>query len=267
MHEINSNDLRFLQFESLPADHVAHGVFSRHGGVSGSPWDSLNVGSTVGDQQAAVAENRRRLFQALGRPVESRFDLWQVHAARIVQADEPHLGPPYPAADGVITDSAEVTLWMRFADCVPILIYDPVRPAVGMAHAGWKGTTRQVASALVRRMQDRFGSDPTELRAGIGPSVAGHHYPVGEDVVDALRAGWRDGADPFLSWEGGVAHLDLPAANAHLLRMAGITHIEQAGICTVCSVSDWYSHRGENGKTGRFGAAIAIRAEPGDGRD
>ncbi|MGA9532765.1 MAG: peptidoglycan editing factor PgeF [Anaerolineales bacterium] len=264
MVEIESNGLHYLQFELLPADRVAHGVFTRSGGVSQPPWTSLNVGSTVGDDPQAVNENRRRLFQALGRSPESSFDLWQVHAARVVRASEPRHGPPYPKADGVVTDSTDVTLWMRFADCVPILIYDPVRPAVGMAHAGWKGTVRQVVSALIHRMQVDFGSEPSDLRAAIGPAVAGHHYPVGADVVDALHGQWGDDAAPFLRWEEGTAHLDLAGANTHLLREAGVADIERADICTMCNLSDWFSHRGEHGQTGRFGAAIALRADAGE---
>lgn len=266
MREIESNGLRYLQFETLPPEQVIHGVFTRRGGVSAPPWDSLNVGSTVGDRSEAVSENRRRMFQALDLPLTSRFDLWQVHAARIVLADQPRQGPPYPKADGVITDSDEVTLWMRFADCVPILILDPVRPAVGMAHAGWKGTVLKVASALIGKMQATYGSTPSELKAAIGPAVAGHHYPVGVEVVEALHRQWEQAADEFVRWEAGKPHLDLPAANAHLLRQAGVEQVERAEICTVCDKLDWYSHRGENGQTGRFGAAIALRADGSEGR-
>lgn len=258
MRTIESGGLRYLQFDSLPPGELAHGVFTRHGGVSDPPWHSLNVGSTVGDQPAQVAENRRRMFSALGRTVESSFDLWQVHANRVVRVTSPSHGRPYPRADAAITDVPTVTLWMRYADCVPILIYDPDRPAVGIAHAGWKGTVLKVATAMIDSMRDAFGSVPSQLRAAIGPAIGRHHYPVGDEVVEALHSGWGSDADAFVQWDAGKAHLDLAASNAYLLRSAGVEHIERAEICTACATDDWYSHRAEGGETGRFGALIGL---------
>jgi YfiH family protein len=259
MRRLQHEGLQFLQFESIPSSQVIHGLFTRRGGTSKPPWDSLNVGSTVGDDPGAVAANRGRMFAALGRSSESRFDLWQVHQADIELATEPRHGSEPPRADGVITESPEVVLWMRFADCVPIVVVDPHRPAVGMAHAGWQGTAKRVAYALVQRMHHAFGSTPDELIAGIGPAIGQHHYPVGDDVLSAFESGWRRVPGSCFEWHDDVAHLDLAAANEHLLRAAGVQRIEQAEICTACHLDDWYSHRGERGRTGRFGAAIGLR--------
>lgn len=263
MRAIERDGLHYLQFDSLPSDRVAHGIFTRRGGTSDPPWDSLNVGSTVGDDPARVAENRRRMFAALDRKVDSGFDLWQVHAARVIQVSSPRHGVPYPRADAAITDVPTVTLWMRFADCVPILIYDPDRPAVGIAHAGWKGTVLMVAKALVDEFRTAYASAPERLRAAIGPAIGQHHYPVGEDVIDALYGSWGRDGDRFLMWDADGAHLDLPAANAHLLRESGLEQIERADICTACELTDWYSHRAEDAQTGRFGAMIALTERTG----
>ena len=250
--------LRVFRFESLASPGIVHGVFTRRGGVSPTPWSSLNLGAMVGDDLARVRENRRLALEALGRTSESVFDVWQVHSAEVILAAAPRGDAPPQQADAILTDRAEVTLMMRFADCVPILLHDPVRPAVGMVHAGWLGTVRQVAREAVMRMQDRFGTHPQDLRVGIGPSIAAHHYPVGPEVVDAFRGSFGDAAEAHLAAGPGGTHLDLWSANEQLLREQGVEQIEIAGLCSACEIADWYSHRAEHGRTGRFGALIGL---------
>ncbi len=148
------NGLRYFQFDSL---NVRHAVFSRHGGVSAEPWNSLNVGGTVGDNIEHVRKNRLLSFDALGCNADSMFDVWQVHSADVVHADAPHPADfEYQKADIILTDKPEVTLYMRFADCVPILMHDPVKHVVGVSHAGWLGTVRDVAGATIRSMQEKY---------------------------------------------------------------------------------------------------------------
>lgn len=251
--------LRLLQFDSFSHDKVVHGVFTRHGGVSEGQWASLNLGGNIGDEADRVAENRRRALQVLERPPASTYDIWQIHSAEILTADQPHHGPPYPQADGLITANPAVTLLLRFADCVPILLYDPRAPAVGLVHAGWKGTVKQTTARAVEAMGESFGSRPQDLRCAIGPAIAEHHYPVGPEVVTAFQQSFGEGASRFLSSQNGATHLALPEANAELLRRAGVEAIEMESICTACDTDNWYSHRGEDGRTGRFGAIIALR--------
>src|SRR5512134_1671481 len=151
MSFIQHNGIRYFQFETLQPRHA---LFTRHGGVSPEPWGSLNVGGTVGDDLARVRENRVLSFQALGCEPESMFDVWQVHSADVVCARSPRpLDESYRQADIILTDSPDVTLFMRFADCVPILVYDPRRGVVGLAHAGWKGTVEDVAKSMVNAMR------------------------------------------------------------------------------------------------------------------
>lgn len=255
--------LRFLQLESLSAAEVDHGIFTRRGGVSQGPWASLNVGLTVGDEQERVLENRRRLLRGLGRSPGSTYDVWQVHSAEIHHALEPRHGPPYPKADGIVTANPQVTLFLRFADCLPILLYDPDQPAIGLVHAGWKGTVRGAAKAGVEAMTKSFGSRPERILACLGPCIQQHHYPVGSEVVTALRASLGEAAEAHLEANNGQVHLDLRSANAWLLRSAGVHQIEASELCTACDLRDWYSHRGEGERTGRFGAAIGLRAADG----
>lgn len=250
------NGLRFFQFDSL---HIRHAVFTRQGGVSPEPWDSLNVGGTVGDEIERVRKNRMLSFEALGCTPESIFDVWQVHSADAVCADAPRTpDEPYQKADIILTDRPEVTLFMRFADCVPILVHDTVRGVIGIAHAGWLGTVRDVAGALVGTLHGKYGSQPSDLIACIGPSIGPDHYEVGEDVIAQVRQTFGADSDRVIqSWNAGI-HFDLWKANQYLLERAGVARIELARLCTACHTDDWYSHRAEKGKTGRFGALISL---------
>ncbi len=252
------NGLRYYQFEIFP-EEVIQAVFTRQGGVSPRPWDSLNVGGAIGDDISHVRENRIRSFKALGRIPESIHDVWQVHSADVVYADGPRpLDTPYQKADILVTDNPQVTLFMRFADCTPILLYDPRKKVVGIIHAGWLGTVRGAARVAVQAMQARYGSDPVDVLAAIGPAIGPDHYEVGEDVITKVRQAFGAEAGSLLKTHGESVHFDLWEANRAQLAEAGVKQIEIAGICTACHPADWYSHRGEKGRTGRFGALIAL---------
>ncbi len=252
--------LRFFQFESLKHPNLDHAILTRHGGESPAPWNSLNYGRTVGDADARVTENIGRGLGATGSSLDQMFDVWQVHSTTVVRADDPNLAGSQLKADAIITDQPGVTLMMRFADCVPIMIYDPQHRAAGIAHAGWMGTVRGMATELVRSMQTEFASKPDELLAGIGPSIGPDHYPVGEEVVVQFEAAYGNSARKHLQSVNGAVHMDLWSANEAQLRAAGVKSIEVSEICTACNLQDWYSHRGENGATGRFGAHLGIRS-------
>jgi YfiH family protein len=247
--------LRYFTFASLDAAGAGQAVLTRRGGTSRAPFTSLNLGSSVGDDPDAVAENRRRALAAFGRTPSSIPELHQVHSNRIVRAgDGDALSPAQ--ADGVVTDSPEFTLSMRFADCVPILLFDPVRRAIGMAHAGWKGTAAKAAAAAVEALQAHFDSRPADILAGIGPCIGPDHYAIGTDVAESIRSSFGPAAENFFSRKETELRLDLPAANEYALREAGVERIERAGICTACHTEDWFSHRAERGRTGRFGALM-----------
>ncbi len=248
--------LRYYTFDSLSAAGVLHGIFTRRGGVSPAPWHSLNLGSLVGDDLACVAENRRRAAIALGRDPASVADVWQVHGCEVVCAIAPRpLETPPQKADVLLTDRSQLTLLMRFADCTPILLYDPRQRVVGMVHAGWQGTVQRAAAAAVDAMQSHYACHPEDILAAIGPSIGVDHYPVGEQVIEAAqRAFGRQASALFQD-----SHFDLWAANRLVLEESGVRQIEIAALCTACHPEDWYSHRGEAGRTGRFAALIALQ--------
>lgn len=256
---VESESLRLFTFRSLAGCGVAQAVFTRRGGVSQTPWASLNVGSTVGDHPAHVLENRHRAFHSMGRAPDSLYDVWQVHGREVVCVDKPRpADAPHIKADTILTDRRDVTLFMRFADCVPILLADPVRRVVGLVHAGWQGTVKRAAQAAVEAMQTRYGSNPADIRACIGPSIGPDHYEIGPDVAAQVRTSFNGQAERLLLKHNGRVHLDLWTANRLTLQEAGVLQIEVSEICTACHTEDWYSHRREHGRTGRFGVLLAL---------
>jgi len=254
---IHQNGLRYFHFDTI---HARHAIFTRHGGVSPEPWSSLNVGGTVGDDLSRVKENRLRCFHALGRAPESIFDVWQVHSADVVCARAPRPdGESLRQADIILTDTYEVTLYMRFADCVPILLHDRRNGIIGIAHAGWMGTLRDVATAAIDAMRRQYGSNPADIIAGIGPSIGPDHYEIGADVILQVMQKFADESESVLKSHNGKIHFDLWKTNQLLLERAGVGQIEVAGICTACHTDDWFSHRAEKGRTGRFGALLSLQ--------
>jgi polyphenol oxidase len=256
--------IRYFEFESLMQAGAFNAVVTRQGGVSPSPWSSLNVGGTVGDDPNRVSENRSRLFHALDISTSSVFDVWQVHGVQVVctntarPQDEMH-----QKADAILTDNLNVTLFMRFADCVPIFLFDPVKNVIGLVHAGWQGTVKGVINHTVAVMESRYDSKTNDIMAGIGPSIGPDHYEVGEDVALQVRRAFGGECEKLLCYDHSLngqtlIKFDLWQANRYLLQQAGLQIIEIAGICTACHLKDWYSHRAEKGATGRFGAIISL---------
>lgn len=261
MSFVERNGIRYFSFDSFAEESLLNAVFTRRGGASPQPWASLNLGGTVGDARERVVENRRRMFEAVGLPVESLYDAWQVHGDRVMVIDEPRpLMHEHEQADALITAKDGVTLFMRFADCVPIFLYDPVMRVAGIAHAGWMGSVKKIGLKTVQEMTRTFGCKPGDVMAGIGPSIGPEEYEVGENVIEAIREAFPQDVDELLiKKQNGSVHLDLWTANRLTLVEAGVRQIEIAGISTAANTNDWYSHRAENGKTGRMGALIALQ--------
>ena len=250
----------YYQFEQL-GNGLTQAVFTRQGGCSPDPWNTLNLGGTVGDDPARVRENRNRALLALERSSESIYDVWQVHGVNVAIAEAPRIpDAPHLQADTILTNIPGITLLMRFADCVPILLHDPVHKVAGMVHAGWMGTVLGTVRVAVEAMQTHFGSNPGDILAGIGPSIGPDHYEIGPDVVTQVRQAFGQSATTLLSGHTGATHFDLWSANRLTLEIAGVRQIELSGLCTACHTADWYSHRAERGRTGRFGAIIALNS-------
>ncbi len=260
MHRVSKNGLDSFQFDDPVFNNCIHGIFTRKGGVSRGQWTSLNQGSNMGDDRDNVYENRARTFNFYDRKVESIFDVWQVHSTDVVCAEQPRdLNEPHQKADAIFTNNPHITLFMRFADCVPIMVYDPVKTVVGLIHAGWKGTVNNIVGESINAIAKRYDVDPGTVHVGIGPSIGPDHYAVGEEVVLQVRKNFGDASRSLLTTVGSYTHFDLWQANHFWLEQAGVRSIETARICTACHLEDWFSHRAEKGLTGRFGAMIALK--------
>lgn len=258
---------------TAPNISAPHGFSTRSGGVSlgvyampetqagneaGGPntgglnMDEREVGG-VQDSPEAVQENRRRLLAALGGGWQLSL-LDQVHGTQVltVGAGQARQHAPLPQADAQVSSESGVLLGIMTADCFPVLLHDPVAGVVGAAHAGWRGTAGHIAARAVAAMQ-ALGADPERIQAAIGVGICAAQYPVGEAVVQALQDA---GLGEYV--QGG--HADLSAANAQVLRQAGVSqaHIWQAGGCS--TQPEFYSYRRDAGRTGRMLAVIGLRA-------
>jgi hypothetical protein len=254
---VHKNSIIYYQFESLAgSDGLEHAVFTRHGGVSSPPFHSLNLGGGVGDDPAAVEANRAAVFRAVNVPPEQVVTGYQVHSATVACVGREDGGRVLPETDGLLTREP-VALLSRFADCVPILLYDPSQRAAGLVHAGWRGTATQIAAIAVRSMAVQFGSRAQDILACIGPSIGPCCYSVREDFVEAICGAWPE-ARGFLYAENGTTRADLWAMNRQQLWDAGVRQIEVSQMCTACHRDEFFSHRGDGGRTGRFAVMLRL---------
>ncbi len=261
MRFLEKQGIRYFQFNSLRNYSLNHGIVTRHGGISPAPWNSLNIGSTVGDDPRLVRENLTRLFRAANIKAESVFDVWQVHGNTVLCTDKAReKSVEHQKADGSLTNKRGVTLLMRFADCTPILLFDPVKKVIGMVHAGWLGTVRQIPCAAIEKMVSCYNSSPKDIIACIGPSIGPEDYEVGKEVIDQVRRSFGEDSKELLRYGKDEDHafFNMWHANEISLRASGVKQIEIAGISTYSNTNDWYSHRREMGKTGRFAAFITL---------
>ena len=257
MRRVERDGLAWYEFDG-PDSHFKHALITRMGGVSAAPFASLNLGSTVGDAPAAVAENHRRLFSALNVTPECVVSPHQVHGRNVAQVHLADGGTVIPETDALITNVPGVVLLLRFADCTPVLLYDPVQQAVGLAHGGWRGVAGGIVPATVQAMHTAFGSDVRDLWVGVGPAIGPDHYEVGAEVVAAIAATLPPGTNIARRHHARWL-LDLPTAIEAQLTALGVQHSAQSGLCTACHTDEWYSHRREKGHTGRFGVLVSLR--------
>jgi len=259
MQRFQASDLPFFRFTTFIGNGAdQHAVFTREGGVSPAPFDSLNLSVSVPDQKSNVYANRRRAYGIYGRDTDTVVHAHLVHGATVARVTQADNGTWLRHVDGLITDDVGCALTMNFADCAPILLYDPDRHAAGLGHAGWQGAVKDLPGAMVRAMQREFGSNPAALLAAVGPCIGPCCYEVGEPVISAVHATFDEPASLLVDNGGPRPHFDLPRANRRTLEAAGVRHVEVAPLCTACRTDLFYSHRAERGRTGRFGAIMML---------
>ncbi len=255
--------LPLLRPAGFDPDRVVAAFSTRRGGVSAPPFASLNLSRSGGDDPGAVAENLLRLCRACDLahcpPVVQR----QVHGRSVTRiggdGGVDRRAAPEREGDALITDRPRVALAIQTADCVPILLWDPQRPAIAAVHAGWRGTAVDVVGAAIAAMREQLGTDPAALHAALGPAIGGARFEVGPEVVEAL--GERLDVDEFLiPVDGPRPHVDLRRANAALLRRAGVPGeaIETVGGCTHDD-PELFSYRRDGPRSGRQMGVVQLR--------
>ncbi|MCB0134996.1 MAG: peptidoglycan editing factor PgeF [Caldilineaceae bacterium] len=252
----HANGVITYTFDALAGLPVRAHVSTRHGGVSPEPWRSLNFSVLRGDTPERVRENRQRLAAALNLDAAAFVHCRQVHGTGIAKVDGSNAGQVMDGSDGLITDTPGLPLSLVFADCVPLLLYDPIHHALGVCHAGWRGTVNGAASATLWAMEAAYDTDPARVQVGIGPSIGPQSYEVGPEVA-ALAALHLPDPDATLDYANGAdanPFFDLWRANAQLFAAAGVPadRIEVAGIDTAQNTTDFFSHRAERGRCGLF---------------
>lgn len=258
--------LRLPFFEGLP---ILHAFSTRKGGVSDPPYHTLNLGLSVLDDPAAVHTNRRRFFGALGLDPSHVVRIRQVHGNDVLVVDQALAGNErFPrlllddnySYDAMVTDIPGLGLTISTADCHPIFVVDPHRPAVGAVHAGWRSSVRHIVGQALKKMGEVYGTDPADCFATLGPGIRGCCYQVDEPVIAPLRRavrGWQSCVKP--AGEGRWM-LDLAHLNIGLLHEVGLRRdrIFDTGLCTACRNDLFYSYRAEKPITGRMMSLITL---------
>jgi YfiH family protein len=269
-----AGDLRLLTWAALDASGADAVVTARSGGVSSGPYESLNLSLSVGDDPGFVRENRRRLAAAFGVTSGDFVFARQVHGAGVrVVADADRgsgassLDDALDGADALVTTSPGVVLAILTADCVPIVLHDPVAGVLACVHAGWRGTVAGVTAAALAAMQ-RLGARPSDVTAGIGPAIGADRYQVGPDVHEAVTRAFGPAAAGFIRPDPSAPGrwlLDLWAANRHALSQAGVPgpRIHTTDIPTGPDPGHFFSDRTAR-PCGRL--ALVARLRPGGAR-
>jgi len=259
MHPPNPIELKFVRqkvsyflFPRLSlCRNLIHGIFTRHGGVSNPPYDTLNVSYTVGDRPEKVTENIREIQKVIKAEDVAHVNQSHGDDILVLGKNEFRKYEEVPFADAMITDVPRAALLVKQADCQGTIIYDPDRHVVAIVHCGWRGNVQNILGSVVVRMKEDFGCKESDLLAAIGPSLG----PCCAEFVgyESLFPGMFE---RFMVREN---HFDLWAVSCWQLRRAGLRkdNIEVAGICTRCRTDLFYSYRGE-GKTGRFGTVAML---------
>ncbi len=248
------------------AGGVAHGFSTREGGVSEGIYASLNLGPNRGDEREHVLKNYRRFTAAIGAKAEGLVCAHQVHGdtVRCVTTADRGKGLERPwdfEADGLITDVPGLCLAVLTADCLPILLYDPVRRVAGAVHAGWRGTAMGIAGRAVEKMTESYGCRPEHILAALGPGISQCCFETDEDVPNAMTEAMGTCALRHIQVrDNGKFHVDLKGMNALRLEKAGVKaeHIAVSEVCTFCRHERFWSHRYTRGQRGSQAALIQL---------
>jgi len=270
-------DLKFLSIPLFEkGKNLIHAFTTRWGGASKGCYASLNMAFHVGDSPRRVLANRGKVCRSLDIDPGALVAAQQVHGDKIRVVTSANRGcgavserDAIRGVDALVTGEPGVPLSAYFADCVALFFFDPVKQVIALAHAGWRGTVLRIGEKTVRCMCDKFGSEPSDILAGVGPAIGPCCYDVDRRVVDALRESFTYWEDLIRVKESSVKrqpeekwYFNLWEANRRTLLDAGLMpeHIAVAGLCTACRPDMFFSYRREGGLTGRMAAIMMLRA-------
>jgi YfiH family protein len=262
------NNIPLYHFKNLSEySNIKHFITSKNGGISTGNYDSFNMGYGTDDLQEHVFENRKLLASAIGIEIGQFVFPRQTHTnnAEIVTITDKGKGvftkeDAIPVTDALITDQTGICIMIQVADCVPVLLFDPHKKVIAAIHAGWRGTATNIVGITIEKMQSEFGCLPSDIIAGIGPSIGPCCYEVGFEVSAQFEElipnekviDYKPNKKPVLNlWH----------TNKNLLTSAGIRpeNIEISDFCTLCNHETFYSSRYFQGDTGRFTAGIMLQ--------
>ncbi len=266
----HGGDVPYLTVPSFQAqDSVIHGFSTRLGGVSTGDFSSMNVSFTRGDDPHSVVENYKRLGNAIGFDPHNIVASSQTHTTniKVVGCEDCGKGfdqvKDYNDIDGLITNIPHIVLTTFYADCVPLLLLDPVKKVIGAAHSGWRGTVNKIGTKVVDKMVEVYGCNAKNIIVAIGPSICQDCYEVSQEVIDLFKKSytpelWQSLFYPTIP---GKYQLNLWEACRQNFLEAGISseHISMPDICTCCNPELLYSHRVMGEKRGNFAAFIRLK--------
>lgn len=264
---VTQGDLTYITFPSLNLPGVQAAFSTRMGGISRGRYAQMNLSLTNGDNPESVKQNYRILLKPLGLEPERAVLSHQTHTANLKIVTEEDIGKglfkprDFENIDGLITNLERVPLITQYADCVPLLFFDPEKRVVAASHAGWRGTVQQIGAKTVQKMQKAFGCQPQDIRAAIGPSIMACCYEVDQPVYKAICALNCVKPEEVLT-PVDATHwmLNLQQTNAAILKHAGILekHLTISDLCTCCHSNYLHSHRATGGNRGNLAAVIAL---------
>ena len=252
---------------------MVHGFSTRKGGVSGPPWDTLNLGVGRGDRMENILENYRRFCGVIGASERRSVLSRQVHGTAVRVCTEADAGKRLYAerdflADGLVTNVPDLPLAVFSADCGILLLYDPETASIGAVHAGWRGCAAGIVEEAVVVMGREYGAKPENILAAVGPSIGRCCFETDGDVPEAMRAALGGDAEPYLEIRGPKYHVDLAGLNRQWLLKAGVlpAHIDSSGLCTACRTDLFWSYRRMGDARGAQTAMISLVSGGQEGR-
>lgn len=264
----NKNGVVYLTFPKLDKVGGVVAAFStRLGGVSTGYQESMSFSFTVGDKRENVLENYRLFCDAIGVDHKKAVVAFQTHTANIRKVTKEDIGKgiykpqDYTDIDGLVTDETDIVLVTQYADCTPLLFYDPVKRVAATSHGGWRGTVKEIAAKTVEIMVTDYGSKTQDIICAIGPAISKCCYEVDEPVIKEInKLDYLDKSLCYTSKGNGKYMLDLKETNRQILVHSGIKeeNIDVADLCTCCNSEVFHSHRATGGKRGTLAAMICI---------